>query len=79
MRRKWYIKDALNVSEIAEGDGVIGEQPIIEPGGRHTYKSGCLLVSPVGSMRGYYQMRSDTDTFKVGIPLFKLSASFAMN
>ena len=79
MRRKWYIKDALNVLEIVEGEGVIGQQPILEPGGRHSYKSGCLLVSPVGSMRGYYEMKSDTDNFKVGIPLFKLSAPFAMN
>lgn len=79
MSRCWYIKDALNVTEIVEGDGVIGEQPIIPPHGKHTYKSGCLLISPVGSMKGYYVMKSDLETFRVGIPLFKLSAPFAMN
>jgi len=79
IRRKWYIKDALNASEIVEGSGVIGEQPIIPPNGKHRYRSGCLLVSPVGSMHGHYEMKSDTDSFNVEIPLFKLSAPFAMN
>lgn len=79
MSRCWYIKDALNITEIVEGDGVIGEQPIIPPYGKHTYKSGCLLISPIGSMKGYYVMNDNLKTFRVGIPLFKLSAPFALN
>ncbi len=77
--RYWMIKDALNATEIVEGDGVIGEQPIIDPGEKHTYNSGCLLNSPVGSMQGYYNMLTPTRKIKVGIPLFKLSAPFAQN
>ena len=77
--RYWMIKDALNATEIVEGDGVIGEQPIIDPGEHHTYNSGCLLISPIGSMQGYYNMLTPTRKIKVGIPLFKLSAPFALN
>ncbi len=79
--RFWKIKDALNNTEIVEGEGVIGEKPVIQPGGKHSYTSGCLLVSPFGSMKGFYNMVNFTSTRKirVSIPLFKLSAPFAVN
>lgn len=77
--RFWLIKDALNETETVEGEGVIGEQPIIEPGAKHQYNSGCILVSPFGSMQGYYKMKTPFTEIEVGIPLFKLNASFAMN
>lgn len=77
--RYWIIKDALNNVEIVEGKGVIGLQPVIEPGDKHEYNSGCLLVSPIGSMQGYYKMISQEKEIKANIPLFKLSAPFAMN
>lgn len=79
--RFWSIKDSLNNSEIIEGDGVIGKKPVIQPGESHTYSSGCLLISPFGSMKGHYNMInfSNTKKFKVLIPSFKLSASFAIN
>jgi ApaG protein len=77
--RYWIIKDALNNSEIVEGKGVIGLQPVIQPGDKHEYASGCLLVSPIGSMQGYYKMISRKKEIKANIPLFKLSAPFAMN
>ena len=77
--RYWIIKDALNSLEIVEGKGVIGLQPMIDPGNKHTYNSGCLLVSPIGSMQGYYKMISREKEIKANIPLFKLSAPFAMN
>lgn len=77
--RYWIIKDALNNLEIVEGKGVIGLQPVIEPGDKHEYNSGCLLVSPIGSMQGYYKMISQEKEIKANIPLFKLSAPFAMN
>jgi len=79
--RFWSIKDSLNNSEIIEGDGVIGKKPVIHPGESHTYSSGCLLISPFGSMKGHYNMVnfSNTKKFKVLIPSFKLSASFAIN
>lgn len=79
--RFWKIKDALNRTEIVEGEGVIGKKPVIKPGESHTYKSGCLLTSPFGSMSGYYNMINFTSTrkFRVAIPSFKLSAPFALN
>ncbi|WP_029035224.1 Co2+/Mg2+ efflux protein ApaG [Salinimicrobium terrae] len=79
--RFWKIKDALNRTEIVEGEGVIGRKPVIKPGESHTYKSGCLLTSPFGSMSGFYSMVNFTSTrkFKVTIPSFKLSAPFALN
>ncbi|MDX1604029.1 Co2+/Mg2+ efflux protein ApaG [Salinimicrobium sp. CDJ15-81-2] len=79
--RFWKIKDALNRTEIVEGEGVIGKKPVIKPGESHTYKSGCLLTSPFGSMSGFYNMINFTSTrkFRVAIPSFKLSAPFALN
>ncbi|MFD2516528.1 Co2+/Mg2+ efflux protein ApaG [Salinimicrobium flavum] len=79
--RFWRIKDALNRTEIVEGEGVIGKKPVIKPGESHTYRSGCLLTSPFGSMSGFYNMINFTSTrkFRVAIPSFKLSAPFALN
>ena len=79
--RFWKIKDALNNTEIVEGEGVIGKKPVLRPGETHTYSSGCLLSSPFGSMNGYFNMVNFTSTkkFKVMIPSFKLSAPFAIN
>lgn len=77
--RYWIIKDALNNSEVVEGPGVIGQQPVIEPGEKHEYNSGCVLLSPYGSMQGYYKMITQEKEIKASIPLFKLSAPFAMN
>jgi len=79
--RYWKIKDALNNIETVSGDGVIGQKPILQPGETHTYTSGCLLTSPFGSIRGYYNMVSFSNSkkFKVFIPSFKLSAPFSLN
>ncbi|GAB2768173.1 Co2+/Mg2+ efflux protein ApaG [Salinimicrobium soli] len=79
--RFWKIKDALNRTEIVEGEGVIGKKPVLKPGESHTYKSGCLLTSPFGAMSGFYSMINFTSTrkFRVAIPSFKLSAPFALN
>lgn len=79
--RFWKIKDALNQTEIVEGEGVVGKKPVLLPGEKHVYKSGCLLSSPFGAMSGHYKMINFTSTrkFKVAIPSFKLSAPFALN
>ena len=79
--RHWRISDALNNVEVVEGEGVIGVKPVLQPGEKHSYSSGCLLLSPFGSMRGYYHMVNFTTTrkFRVAIPSFKLSAPFSMN
>jgi len=79
--RFWEIKDALNNTEIVEGEGVIGKKPVLKPGESHTYNSGCLLSSPFGAMKGHYNMVNFATTrrFKVVIPEFKLSTPFALN
>jgi ApaG protein len=79
--RHWEILDALNNTELVDGEGVIGKKPVLRPGERHTYTSGCLLTSPFGAMKGHYNMvnLNNTNTFKVTIPTFKLSAQFALN
>lgn len=79
--RYWQIFDALNNLETIEGEGVIGKKPVLKPGESHTYNSGCLLTSPFGAMKGYYNMVNFTTTkkFKVFIPSFKLCAPFALN
>ncbi len=79
--RHWEIHDSLNDLEIVDGEGVIGKKPVLKPGEEHTYSSGCLLSSPFGAMRGYFNMVNFTSTrsFRVIIPTFKLSAPFALN
>jgi ApaG protein len=73
--------DWANNIEIVDGEGVIGKKPVLKPGEKHTYNSGCLLSSPFGAMSGYFNMINftTTKTFKVIVPTFKLSAPFALN
>ncbi|XLS28371.1 Co2+/Mg2+ efflux protein ApaG [Flavobacteriaceae bacterium M23B6Z8] len=79
--RHWKIFDSLNETEVIDGEGVIGKKPVLKPGESHTYSSGCLLTSPIGAMRGHYNMVNFTSTrrFRVFIPTFKLCAPFALN
>jgi len=79
--RHWDIFDSLNDVETVDGEGVIGKKPVLKPGELHSYSSGCLLLSPFGSMRGYFNMVNFTTTrsFKVIVPSFRLSAPFALN
>ena len=79
--RHWEIFDTLNDIETVDGEGVIGKKPVLKPGEKHTYSSGCLLLSPFGAMRGYFNMINFTSTrnFRVIVPTFRLSAPFAQN
>lgn len=79
--RFWEIFDALNEKDTVIGEGVVGKKPVLKPGETHTYKSGCLLSSPFGAMKGYFNMINFTSTrnFRVIVPSFKLSAPFASN
>lgn len=79
--RHWEIYDSLNDLEVVDGEGVIGKKPVLKPGEKHTYSSGCLLSSPFGAMKGYFTMINftTTSTFKVYIPTFRLGAPFALN
>lgn len=72
MRRHWYITDADGERREVEGEGVVGEQPVIEPGEGHQYVSGCGFVTEIGKMEGIYLMRrvADGREFEVDIPPF---------
>jgi ApaG protein len=71
--RRWTITDAQNRVETVEGQGVVGEQPRLEPREAFRYASGCPLPTPSGAMRGVYQMAADDGrTFEVEIPEFSL-------
>lgn len=74
LRRHWIITDSNHRVQEVHGDGVVGEQPLILPGRRFEYSSGTLLTTPVGTMRGYYTLRTDDGSeFDVAIPEFVLS------
>ena len=73
LRRQWIITDGTGYVEVVEGDGVIGEQPWIEPGQTFNYESGCPLRTPTGNMRGWYFFKSKSGSkFRSRIPLFFL-------
>ena len=72
--RHWTITDGnSNVQEV-RGLGVVGEQPLLKPGEKYEYTSGCQLDTPVGIMRGTYQMMAEDGTaFEAEIPAFTLA------
>jgi ApaG protein len=73
LARHWIITDANGKREDVRGIGVVGEQPVIEPGSSFTYTSGCPLPTPSGVMVGTYQAIDDAgETFTVDIPAFSL-------
>ncbi|MDB5814756.1 MAG: apaG [Rhodocyclales bacterium] len=71
--RHWLITDAEGRVQEVRGVGVIGEQPLIAPGESFEYTSGCSIATPVGTMRGAYQMTAEDGTdFDADIPEFML-------
>ena len=73
--RHWIITDANNLVQEVKGQGVVGAQPKLKPGESFEYTSGSMLATPVGTMRGSYQMVADDGTrFDAAIPEFTLSA-----
>ncbi len=72
--RHWIITDAENVVQEVKGLGVVGEQPLLQPGESFEYTSGTALATPVGTMHGTYQMvAEDGNKFDAEIPSFTLS------
>lgn len=73
LSRHWIIRDATGKVEEVEGPGVVGVQPVIEPGGVFEYTSGCPLQTPFGSMEGTYQLAQEGGfTFDAEIAEFML-------
>ena len=75
LTRHWVITDGRGARHSVEGEGVIGEKPVIAPGDSYDYVSGCPLATPTGSMQGSYRMISaDGARLDVAIPKFALLA-----
>ncbi|AJP74221.1 Co2+/Mg2+ efflux protein ApaG [Sphingomonas hengshuiensis] len=75
LTRHWVITDGRGARHTVEGEGVVGEQPMIDPGGSFDYVSGCPLSTPTGHMQGSYHMiGEDGSAFDVAIPKFALVA-----
>ena len=81
LRRKWYIHDINTSVRTVGGEGVVGQQPVIEPGDQHQYVSGCNLKSGIGKMYGSYEMEQIIDgiKFQVGIPEFLMIFPYKLN
>jgi len=72
--RHWIITDAQGLVQEVRGLGVVGAQPVLKPGQSHEYTSGTAIATPVGTMRGTYQMTADDGhRFDAPIPEFTLS------
>jgi len=77
MSRHWIITDANGDTNEVRGPGVVGEQPVIEPGGVFRYSSGCPLPTPSGIMRGTYRVEGeDGEAYDVEIPAFSLDSPY---
>ena len=75
MRRHWRITDARGMVNHVDGEGVVGEQPLLEPGETHDYVSGCPLSTAHGTMEGFYTFHlRDGSPLEVRIPFFPLEA-----
>ncbi|MBC8368160.1 Co2+/Mg2+ efflux protein ApaG [bacterium] len=78
--RRWVITDANGHEEIVEGEGVVGEQPMLAPGEGFQYTSFCPLSTPAGTMSGTYRMiDSKGQEFDAEIPVFSLNVPGSLN
>ena len=76
LSRRWLIHDSAGEDIEVQGEGVVGEQPVIQVGGVHEYQSFCILKSGEGYMEGHYNfVAADGNEFRAEIPRFILSAS----
>lgn len=78
LRRHWEIQDSLSFPREVEGEGVIGEQPLLEPGHWYEYESACNLTSNVGSTY-LFQRVDNGNLFQANIPLFMLVTPDKLN
>lgn len=78
--RHWVITDALGKVQEVRGQGVVGEQPVLEPGESFQYTSGAVIETPLGTMTGSYQMMgADGHPFDAEIPPFRLAVPHALH
>ncbi len=80
LARHWWIIDAHDLVREVDGEGVVGQQPVISPGQVFSYASWCVLPTPTGRMRGTYSMLAGGgETIEVAIPQFNLNANAMVN
>lgn len=81
LRRHWHIFDAGFALREVEGEGVVGQQPVLEPNQTHQYVSGCNLKSGIGKMSGFYLMERIVDgrRFEVAVPEFHMITPLRLN
>lgn len=81
LSRRWFIFDSNGTVKEVEGEGVVGQQPLLEPGESHEYISGCNLKTGVGKMHGEYTFERlvDGKHFQVTIPEFTMIVPFKLN
>ena len=78
--RYWKIIDSNGSEQEVKGEGVVGEQPILNPGEKFEYTSGTPLSTPSGFMGGYYEMETkEGKIFEAVIPQFSLDSPFIKN
>jgi ApaG protein len=78
--RHWLISDANGTVQEVRGDGVVGEQPLLQPGQEFEYTSWCVIATASGTMRGSYQMvRPGGETFDAQIAPFRLGLPQTLN
>jgi ApaG protein len=74
LSRRWLITDANGKVQEVRGDGVVGEQPHLQPGQGFRYSSGTVIETPVGAMEGtYFMVADDGEQFDAPIPVFRLA------
>ena len=72
--RYWLITNGNGRETQVQGEGVVGVQPLIEPGNEYQYTSGAIIETPLGTMEGHYQMvDAEGNDFNVAIPVFRLA------
>lgn len=81
LRRHWFITDGMGQVREVEGEGVVGEQPVLAPGEQFEYTSYCDLTTEIGKMSGHYLMVSQEDevSFEAEIPEFKMASTSVLN
>ena len=80
LRRHWLITDSEGEIQEVEGDGVVGEQPMLGPGEAFEYTSWCVIATPTGSMQGTYEMQANGgDLFDAEIAPFRLGMPHSLN
>lgn len=81
LKRHWDITDGYGEKREVDGDGVVGETPVIDPDTSYTYNSGCDLSAEIGKMSGFYTMKRLVDNALLNIPIpeFKMVLPAKLN